>query len=295
MPALIERHKMSLAMWSALKTHIMKQREKKKQEQEADAAVERLHREQEIKRKQNAMTLEEIRDQLAQLEKKLQALRSEKHDMFLCLKRVINEDDKRKNEDKEPSELLQISHHYPNPNVSVAAPNLYMIGNNVLNRNAVMYKVANAPQQQNGSLKRPRSPSPPNAGYSQGYGFKTHVTSYGQNYPIPHPAGQYPSQDQTKHLAAGYHMPSHMQQQGYVSSHQQQMEQHPVSKPNNLQDEKFYIQQTGGISSGYPIRSQPQPVSRFQPPTSHSVTAPHQVPVRKEDMMRRNMGNESHR
>lgn len=31
MPALIERHKMSLAMWSALKSHIMKQREKKKQ------------------------------------------------------------------------------------------------------------------------------------------------------------------------------------------------------------------------------------------------------------------------
>lgn len=31
MPALIERHKMSLAMWAALKTHIMRQREKKKQ------------------------------------------------------------------------------------------------------------------------------------------------------------------------------------------------------------------------------------------------------------------------
>lgn len=31
MPALIERHKMSLAMWAALKSHIMKQREKKKQ------------------------------------------------------------------------------------------------------------------------------------------------------------------------------------------------------------------------------------------------------------------------
>ncbi|XP_035219150.1 G protein pathway suppressor 2-like isoform X1 [Stegodyphus dumicola] len=103
MPALIERPKMSLAMWAALKTHIMKQRERKKQEQEADEAVERLRREQEMKRKQNAMTLEEIREQLAQLEKKLQELRVEKHEMFLCLKRVLNEDDKRRNEeDKEP-------------------------------------------------------------------------------------------------------------------------------------------------------------------------------------------------
>ncbi|XP_035219162.1 G protein pathway suppressor 2-like isoform X2 [Stegodyphus dumicola] len=105
MPALIERPKMSLAMWAALKTHIMKQRERKKQEQEADEAVERLRREQEMKRKQNAMTLEEIREQLAQLEKKLQELRVEKHEMFLCLKRVLNEDDKRRNEeDKEPRE-----------------------------------------------------------------------------------------------------------------------------------------------------------------------------------------------
>lgn len=294
MPALIERHKMSLAMWAALKSHIMKQREKKKQEQEADEAVERLRREQEIKRKQNAMTLEEIREQLAQLEKKLQELRVEKHDMFLCLKRVLNEDDKRRNEeDKEPSELLQIGHHYTNQNVPVGAPNLYMLGNNVVNRNAVMYKVGNAPTpQQNGTLKRPRSPSPPNTSFPQAYGYKTHVTAYGQNYPIPHPTGQYPTQDQTKHLPASYHV-SHIQQPGYVGSLSQQME-HP-SKPNSMQEEKYYIQQTGGISTGYPIRSQPQPSSRFQPPTSHSVTAPLQVPIRKEDVMRRGMGNDAHR
>jgi len=294
MPALIERHKMSLAMWAALKSHIMKQREKKKQEQEADAAVERLRREQEMKRKQHAMTLEEIREELAQLEKKLQDLRVEKHDMFLCLKRVLNEDDKRRNEeDKEPSELLQIGHHYANQNVPVGAPNLYMIGNSVVNRNAVMYKVGNAPTpQQNGTLKRPRSPSPPNSSYPQAYGYKTHVSAYGQNYPM-HPAGQYTAQDQTKHLAAAYHV-QHMQQSGYVSSLPQQIE-HPGAKPNNMQDEKYYIQQTGGISTGYPIRSQPQPSSRFQPQTSHSVTAPLQVPVRKEDMMRRSMGNEAHR
>ncbi|GBL92405.1 hypothetical protein AVEN_174698-1 [Araneus ventricosus] len=294
MPALIERPKMSLAMWAALKIHIMRQREKKKQEQEADAAVERLQREQEMKRKQNAMTLEEIKEELAQLEKKLVVLREEKHEMFLYFKRVLNDDDKRRNEEeKEANELMQMSHHYQNQNVPVGAPNLYMIGsgNRVMNRNAVMYKVGTGPPpQQNGTMKRPRSPSPPNSSYPQGYGYKTHVTAYGQTYPIPHPASQYASQEQAKHLAANYHV-SHMQQGGYVSGLPGQMD-HPSQKPTNMQDEKYYIQ-AGGISSGYPIRTQPP--SHFQPPSSHSVTAQIQVPLRKEDVMRRNMSNEVHR
>ncbi|XP_054712397.1 G protein pathway suppressor 2-like [Uloborus diversus] len=293
MPALIERPKMSLAMWAALKSHIMKQREKKKQEQEADAAVERLRREQEMKRKQNAMTLEEIREQIAELEKKLNDLKMEKHNLFLYLKRVLNneEDKRRSEEDKEASELLQMGHHYINQNVPVGAPNLYMIaGNNALNRNQVMFKVGNPTPQQNGAIKRQRSPSPPNPNYSQGYNFKTHST-YGQTYGMPHPTGQYAPQDQTKHLAAGYHV-THLPQQGYVSSLPQQIE-HAAQKQNNIQEEKYYIQQ-GGISSGYPIRSQPQAPSRFQPPTTHNVTAPMQVPIRKEDVMRRSI-NEAHR
>ncbi|GFY48757.1 uncharacterized protein TNIN_295561 [Trichonephila inaurata madagascariensis] len=292
MTVLIERPKMSLAMWAALKNHIMRQREKKKQEQEADAAVERLQKEQEMKRKQTAMTLEEIKEEIIQLKKKLQSLRNEKHQMFLYFKRVLNEDKRRNEEDKEANEMMQMGHHYPNQNVPVGAPNLYMIaGNRMMNRNSVMYKVGNAPPpQQNGTMKRPRSPSPPNNSYPQAYGYKTHVTAYGQTYPIPHPATQFASQEQAKHLAANYHVP-HMQQAGYVASLPQQIE-HPPQKPTNMQDEKYYIQ-AGGISSGYPIRTQPP--SHFQPPTSHSVTTPIQVPLRKEDVMRRNMNNEVHR
>ncbi|XP_035228821.1 uncharacterized protein LOC118200941 isoform X1 [Stegodyphus dumicola] len=198
-----------------------------------------------------------------------------------------------------------MSHHYANQNVPVGAPNLYMIaGNSVMNRNAVMYKVGTAPlPQQNGAMKRPRSPSPPNTNYSQGYGYKPHVAAYGQTYPMPHPTGQYTSQEQAKHLAAGYHVP-HMQQQDlakrlkmedirtYVNSMPQQIE-HAPQKPSSIQDEKYYIQ-SGGISSGYPIRSQPQ-TARFQPPTSHNVTAPLQVLCRKENVMRHSMGNEVHR
>ena len=32
-----------------------------------------------------------------------------------------------------------------------------------------------------GTLKRPRSPSPPNTCFPQGYGYKTHVAAYGQS------------------------------------------------------------------------------------------------------------------
>lgn len=84
MPALIERPKMSLQMWAALKSHIMRERERKKQEQEADEAIERLRREQELKRKQDAMTLEEIKDQVTQSEKKLKELKAEKHQLFFA-------------------------------------------------------------------------------------------------------------------------------------------------------------------------------------------------------------------
>lgn len=336
MPALVERPKMSLAMWAALKSHIMKQREKKKQEQEADAAVERLRREQEIKRKQDAMTLEEIKDQLVHYEKKLNSLNVEKHELFLYLKRVLNEDEKRRSEeDKEANELLHAGHPYSNQGIPAsAASNLYMMrsSNTMMSRTPVMYKIGTAPQQNvisSGAIKRPRSPSPPNPGYQQGYGYKAHAASYGQKptsyanaqnpgyyphstatatgtssavvvtnstpystYPVPHPSAQYTPQDQ-KHMQAAYHV-SHLQQQGYVGSIHQQME-HSNPK-SSMQEEKYYLQPSGGISSGYPVRGQPPPSSsRFQPPTSLSVVAPTQVPNRKDEVLRRNLGNETHR
>lgn len=93
MPSLIaiERSKMSSEMWEKLKVHIIRQREKRKQEQEQDAEQERLRREQELKRKKDAMTLEEIKDQLNKLETKLKDMRKEKTELFSQLKKVLNE------------------------------------------------------------------------------------------------------------------------------------------------------------------------------------------------------------
>lgn len=110
-------NKMTVEMFETLKSHILKQKEKRKQglyflvirvcnalimyplmntEQEQDAAMERHRREQELKRKRDALSLEEIRDQLLHLEKRLKSLKDEKNELFLQLKKVLNEDEKRK-------------------------------------------------------------------------------------------------------------------------------------------------------------------------------------------------------
>lgn len=65
-------------------------------EQEQDAEQERHRREQELKRKRDATTLEDIKDQLSKLEARLKELKEEKHELFLQLKKVLNEDEIRK-------------------------------------------------------------------------------------------------------------------------------------------------------------------------------------------------------
>ena len=91
-------------MKSALKNHIMRKRQQLKQELEQDEIEKRLKREQEAKRKQDAMTLDQLKDQLSNLEKTLENLKNEKHSLFAQLKqnmRVLNEDDARRKQKEE--------------------------------------------------------------------------------------------------------------------------------------------------------------------------------------------------
>ncbi|XP_065284637.1 ezrin-like [Dermacentor albipictus] len=113
MPVTVEHPKMNPAMWAALKKHIMRQREKQKQEQEADAATERRRGERELKRRQDEMTLEEVREELQQMEKKLAALKEEKHKLFVQLKKVLQEDDARKRAlEKKADKMAALDRHY---------------------------------------------------------------------------------------------------------------------------------------------------------------------------------------
>ncbi|XP_078063887.1 G protein pathway suppressor 2 isoform X4 [Mustelus asterias] len=110
MPALLERPKMSSAMARALHQHIMKERARKRQEEEeVDKMMEqKMKEEQERKRKkemEERMSLEETKEQISKMELKLQSLQEEKHQLFLQLKKVLHEEEKRRAKMKEQSDM----------------------------------------------------------------------------------------------------------------------------------------------------------------------------------------------
>ncbi|ERL83692.1 hypothetical protein D910_05494 [Dendroctonus ponderosae] len=98
-------------MWKVLKAYILKDRARKKQEREAEVQEERLRKEREAREQQDVMTLGETREQISQLEAKLQQLKDEKHQLFLQLKKVLNEDDNRRRQlqkDANEQHMVQI-------------------------------------------------------------------------------------------------------------------------------------------------------------------------------------------
>lgn len=90
-------------------------------ELEADAEVERERKERERQQKLHVLTLSETREQIAQSESRLAELKEEKHQLFLQLKKVLNEDEVRKRQllMQEASEqyIRSFQHFtYQNPN-----------------------------------------------------------------------------------------------------------------------------------------------------------------------------------
>ncbi|CAH0550504.1 unnamed protein product [Brassicogethes aeneus] len=156
-------------MWKVLKAHILRERARKRQEREQEVEEERQRKEREAREQQDVMTLGETREQISQLEAKLTQLKEEKHQLFLQLKKVLNEDDNRRRQlvkendmnltalQTMPSALVH-QQLYISPSVPRGAP---------------------IPPQQptfKATVKRPRSPSPqpavPVSMYHQGYGYK---------------------------------------------------------------------------------------------------------------------------
>ncbi|XP_053687458.1 G protein pathway suppressor 2 [Sabethes cyaneus] len=158
-------------LWNALKRHIMRERERKKQELEAEVEEERLRKEREAREKQDVMTLGETKEQIQMLEKTLQELRNEKQQLFLQLKKVLNEDDNRKRQMKESVEMFAI-HNIPQQQIFLPQRTT----TNVPPHQQHLIHKANPPVN---VVKRTHSPSP------QGY------------YKQPNPSQQYaPPQSQ---------------------------------------------------------------------------------------------------
>lgn len=70
-------------------------------EQEAEVEEERLRKAREERDRQDAMTLGETKEQIQILNLRLEELRNEKQQLFLRLKKVLNEDENRKKQQQQ--------------------------------------------------------------------------------------------------------------------------------------------------------------------------------------------------
>ncbi|XP_071805571.1 uncharacterized protein [Asterias amurensis] len=174
MPGLLDRPKLTQAMAAALKHHILKERKRKRQEEEeADKAIERKREEQERQRKKaeaESLSLEETKEQIKSMKDKRESLKTDKHELFLQLKKVLNEDENRRRQlIKEKNERMAAMGLQYHPAMHLQGPHMIVQGAHMQTRPGMMdkshmYRTAAAPQgaaQGVHGVKRTRSPSPP--------------------------------------------------------------------------------------------------------------------------------------
>lgn len=161
--AVLERPKLTKSMYQALKKHILKEREKKKQELEQDAQIERMRKEQELrkkKEKEDHLTLEQTKEQIQQLEKKLEGLKQEKHELFSQLKKVLHQEDetrKRAQIKEQQNEMLNIQQAYQ---AHIPVSSHSMLSMQSVSGRPTLYR-PQQPMIPQMAMKRPHSPSPP--------------------------------------------------------------------------------------------------------------------------------------
>ena len=123
---------------------------------------ERQKKEREHKKKQEALTLEDTKVEIANLERKLDELKAEKTQLFHTLKKVLHDDDRRRT--KEVTHGGQV---YLQPSVRPGPNAHYMKPHPHLLLSAAPPPPQPPPPQ--AAPKRPRSPSPPRSSISSAY------------------------------------------------------------------------------------------------------------------------------
>lgn len=118
-------------MYENLSIYIKRQNEKKKQEMEMSAELRRARREKELKHKRDKSTLGEIKEEIERERKNLDHLLEEKHRLFVEFKKVLGDDEKRKNlqmakEVAAYSNLQNITFGPPQPPATNATVNVTM-------------------------------------------------------------------------------------------------------------------------------------------------------------------------
>ena len=164
-PVIHDRPKMPRATWEALRNHIITERKRKQEEEEKTEEYERLKKEREYRKKQEATSLEETKDQISDLERKLTQLKDEKHQLFLTLKKVLNEDEtRRRKESDEMNILYGVTTNPPVLPLTGHTPHNQHIYMNPQSRQPSHYMKPHIPGLPTAAqIKRQRSPSPPRA------------------------------------------------------------------------------------------------------------------------------------
>ena len=164
-PVIHDRPKMPRATWEALRNHIIRERKKKHDEEDKAEEYERLKKERENKKKQEANTLEETKDQISVLEEKLSSLKEEKHQLFLTLKKVLNEDETRRRKETNEMNILYPQPQQIYPLSGHIAPNNPQIAKMYLQHQPHQPPMYLKPHPQSlansHQIKRQRTPSPP--------------------------------------------------------------------------------------------------------------------------------------
>jgi len=161
---------MPRATWEALRSHIISERKRKLEEEVKSEEYERLKKEREHRKKQEATSLEETKEQIVELEKKLASLKDDKHMLFLTLKKVLNEDDSRRRRETDemygggvqhPPVLPLAGHVQHNPHAGMFMNPQSRQPGHAASHYMKPHQMPGLPPPQ--QVKRARSPSPPRA------------------------------------------------------------------------------------------------------------------------------------
>lgn len=287
---------MPRATWEALRTHIIKERRRKQEEEGKAEEYERLKKERESKKQMEASSLDETKKQIAQLEEKLTALKDEKHQLFLTLKKVLNEDETRRRK-----ENIDQNSQYPGHGAPVFPLTGHMAQNN--SQLAAMYlqphprqpamylKPHNLPPAlpPAQSIKRQRTPSPPRQPLSLSSAHYRSVPSTAHSRSYGHPASAISSAG----AGPGYHFPgsgagssreeerkqpvylSHQARYGAVEakSERDSRARLAVAPPAHVQPIALTTTRAGSFSSGYPVPSLALASSSLPPRLAYSQSA----------------------
>ncbi|ODM87203.1 G protein pathway suppressor 2, partial [Orchesella cincta] len=225
---------MSRQMWESLKSQIVRERQRK---QQGRCRGRKTTKGTERQQKQDSMTLSETREQIAALEGRLSELKDEKHQVFMQLKKVLNEDEVRKrqliSQEQTSGEIFgvrQMGNYAPGMQMTPGGPQMFLQQVTLTRPPTAVYKgvpVSHQPAPHSshtllppGGLKRSRSPSPP---LHQSNNYK-----FGPFKPPPHALHSYPHKPgpvgalQFFPSQAIQQQPPHTSQPSFSSGHHQQ-------------------------------------------------------------------------